>query len=271
MIKSKASCVALCAAVFAALPAVAAEKPADAFATVNGVGLSAKTFEQAVGVNVARGIADGAELRRAVQTELIVREVLNQQAIKQGLDRDEAVKNQLHQATQTILAEAAIADYLIKHPVSETDVLADYDRQVSMLKGAQQYHLYNIMVETEAEARALITQLRGKAAFDKLAAAKSLDPSKRNGGDLGWLVKEQLNPAVAEAVGKMKKGEVLATPVKTPAGWQVLKLADMRAFVPPSFADAKGAIEQALRQKQRTDYIQKLVNDAKIDITQPVK
>ena len=270
MIKQKLSWVVLCAVSLTALSAGAAEKTGEAFATVNGVGLSAKTLEQAVNANVARGVADNGELRRALQTELIVREVLNQQAVKQGLDRDEGVKSQLQQATQTILAEAVIADYMAKHPVSETDVLAEYDRQVGLLKGAQQYHLFNIMVDSEADARAVIAQLRGKAAFDKLVAAKSLDPSKRNGGDLGWLVREQLNPAVADAVGKLKQGEVSA-PIKTQAGWQIVKLAEARPFVPPPFAQAKAAIEQGLRQKQRTEYLQKLVNDAKVDVLQPVK
>ena len=55
-------------------------------ATVNNVKIGAELMEMLVVNNVAQGAKDSPELRAALKTELIAREVLAQEAKKQNLD-----------------------------------------------------------------------------------------------------------------------------------------------------------------------------------------
>ena len=60
------------------------------------------------------------------------------------------------------------------------------------------------------------------------------------------------------------KGGLSVAPIQTPAGWNIIKLEDKRAFVPPSYDLAKNDIRQMLLQKQRFDYVKALRDKAKV-------
>ena len=51
---------------------------------------------------------------------------------------------------------------------------------------SKQYHAHHILVSSRSKAEDLIRQLKSGAHFEALAMSESLDPSGRNGGDLGW-------------------------------------------------------------------------------------
>ena len=66
----------------------AADKP---LATVNGVPIKQALFEQALKQAVAQGNPDSPQLREALTSQLIARELFVQDAAKQGLDKDPEV------------------------------------------------------------------------------------------------------------------------------------------------------------------------------------
>ena len=98
----------LCACLVLTCHAHASEslKPA---ATVNGVKIAGEVLELLVANNVAQGGKDTPELRAALKNELIAREVLAQEAKKQKLDQEPAVKAQLTLQQGSLLADALIA------------------------------------------------------------------------------------------------------------------------------------------------------------------
>lgn len=62
------------------------------------------------------------------------------------------------------------------------------------------------------------------ADFAAMARRHSDDPvSSANGGDLGWIRPEALDPAIQAAISDLDQGQV-TEPVRTPFGWHVLKL-----------------------------------------------
>lgn len=60
-----------------------------AVATVNGVTVPATLLEQVVRNNAKQDITDTPELRQLIRNELILREVLSQEATRRGLDKTE--------------------------------------------------------------------------------------------------------------------------------------------------------------------------------------
>ena len=80
----------------------------------------------------------------------------------------------------------------------------------------------HILVKTEAEALDILQQLHNGASFEELARKYSLDPSARNGGDLGYFGKGDLLPKFEEAVFNLKPGEISGV-VKTSLGYHIIK------------------------------------------------
>jgi peptidyl-prolyl cis-trans isomerase C len=107
----------------------------------------------------AQGQPDSPQLRGAIKEELINREILMQEADKQGLSNSSDVKNQLELARQSIVIRALIADYLKKNPVSDADIKAEYDKFKAQA-GDKEYHARHILVDKKEDAEAIIAKLK---------------------------------------------------------------------------------------------------------------
>lgn len=115
-------------------------------------------------------------------------------------------------------------------------------------------------------AEQLMQQLRGGADFAALARQFSQSATAGNGGQLGWTRRDQLDPAIANAVGLLQPGEVTG-PLEVAGGYSLLALRDMRSTNEPLSRDE---IRDQLR-RQRLDrlargYLTDLRNAAYIDI-----
>lgn len=243
----------------AALPALAQN-----IAVVNGKAIPSSRADMMVSQLAAQGgQPDSPQLRAMVKDELINREVLIQQAEKQGLGNNPEVKAQADIARQSILIRALVADYVKKNPVSEADIKAEYDK-FKASAGDKEYHARHILVEKEDDAKAIIAKLKGGAKFEDLAK-QSKDPgSAANGGDLGWATPVSFVKPFSDALIALKPGQVTDTPVKTQFGYHVIKLEESRAAKIPTLAEVKPQITEALQQKKLQAYQQELRAKAKI-------
>jgi len=238
--------------------------PASAAVVVNGVTISDKTLDKIVKNNVAQGQKDSPELRKVILDELIARELFIQSANKQGLEKSPEVQERLAQIRQDLLIAAVEQEYLKKHPISDADLKAEYDRQITLIGDSQEYNLKQIIVSSEADAKAIIASLKRGESFERLARDKSLDASKQQGGDLGWVLGKQIIPEIANVLANMSKGSLTSAPVQTNLGWHVIKLEDSRPFKAPSFEESKNRVAQTLLQAKRLELLAKLREGAKI-------
>jgi peptidyl-prolyl cis-trans isomerase C len=259
----KLSKFALLAAVLAvAATAHAAEE--KAVALVNGVAIPQARLDLRIKAAAQQGQPDSPELRKAIREDLINLEVISQAAVKNGLDKQPDVAQQLELARESVLANAFVQDYVKTHPISEEAMKQEYETYKQRI-GNKEYKLSHILVATEDEAKKIEAELKKGAKFAKLAKADSKDPgSADKGGELGWAVPTNFVQPFAEAVVKLKKGEVSA-PVQTQYGWHIIKLEDTRDRKMESFDDMKPKIENFLRQKQVQKAIEDLRSKAKVE------
>ena len=240
--------------------------PPGNFALVNSVPLPSALFEQVLKNNAAQGAKETPEIRNLVRSELIGRAALSQEALKLGLDKQEKVQSQMELMKQNLLAEILIEDHLSKNPITEAAIRSDFDRQLVLLKDAKEFKIRDIVLSDEASAKLALANVRKGEAFEKVAKEKSIDISKSEGGDLGWLLAEQIDPLVANVVLNLSKGSVAAAPIRVQNTWHVIKLEDIRNFSPPTFDDANLRIRQALVLKQRNEFINKVLSSAKVQL-----
>ena len=82
----------------------------------------------------------------------------------------------------------------------------------------------HILVKTEQEAKDLYDEITsGKLTFADAAMEKSLCPSSRDGGDLGYFGKSMMVKPFEDACFSMEVGEV-SIPVQTQFGWHLIQL-----------------------------------------------
>lgn len=246
------------------MAAHAADAPKP-LATVNGVKLGTELLDVLVSNALAQGATDSADLRNRLRNELIAREVLAQEARKQGLDKEPAIKAQMALQQNALLSEVLVAKQSEKIKPSDEKLRAEYKRQADLLVDAEEYQVSHIVTHTEADAKAVIKAAKEGVAFDKLAAEKSINPSAKGGGNLGWLLMSQINPSLSNVVANMAEGGITALPIQTQEGWQVLRLDAKRKYKIPTFDESRQQVINAVLANERTEYVQKLVKAAKVE------
>ena len=248
----------------AMIAVVAVPAFAQNLATVNGKAIPAAKADQMVKQVVAQGQQpDSPQLREMVKKELIGREVMLQEANKQGYGNKADVKAAIDNASQSIIINAMLADYVKKNPVKDADIKAEYDKYKAA-NGGKEYHSRHILVTTEQEAKDIITKLKAGGKFEELAKV-SKDGSANNGGDLGWMSPGKLVKPFADAMVALKPGAITETPVKTEFGYHVIKLdeAPRDAQFPP-FDQVKQQISQQMQQGKIAAYRDELQKKAKV-------
>jgi peptidyl-prolyl cis-trans isomerase C len=243
-----------------ALPALAQN-----VAIVNGKPVPTARVDMLKAQLAKSGRPVGAEMEGQLKDEVIAREIFMQEAQKRGLDATDDFKQQMELARQTLLIRELFADYQKANPVTDAEIKAEYDKFAAANSG-KEYHARHILVESEAQAKTIIAQLKKGAKFEDLAKKESKDPgSGANGGDLDWANANSYVPEFSAALVKLKKGETTATPVKTQFGWHVIRLDDVRDAQLPKLEDVKPQIAQELQKQKLAKFQEDLRKSAKIE------
>ena len=126
-----------------------------------------------------------------------------------------------------------------KIDISEQELENFINSEEGRTQLAEQYNVQHILlsvksglseIEIEAienEAVSLLERLENGESFEKLAASYSAGQKALEGGFLGWRTSAELPSLFAEVVSGLTVGEV-AQPVRSGAGFHILKLTDKR-------------------------------------------
>ena len=83
----------------------------------------------------------------------------------------------------------------------------------------------HILVKGEGEAFVALKEIRDGKNFEDVAREKSLCPSRKRGGSLGWFGRGQMVKEFETAAFSGKKGQILG-PVKTQFGFHLIRVED---------------------------------------------
>ncbi|WP_409561401.1 peptidylprolyl isomerase [Hyphomicrobium sp. B1] len=259
----------------AALPLAAAAddkapaSPDKVIATIDGKPITEGDLavaESEIGSDM--GTMPGPQKRASLLEFLIDNQLFAEAAEKDKLDQSADFQTRLTYLKRRALRELYF-EKVIKTGVTDADARKIYDEQVKLLKPEEEVSARHILVDTEAEAKALKEKIDKGADFAQLAKENSKDPgSKDDGGNLGYFGHGQMVPQFEEVVFKLKKGEV-SDPVKTQFGWHLVKLEDRRVKQPPAFDIVKDRIIQSLLLRKAQQTAVSLRSGAKVDVVDP--
>lgn len=227
--------------------------------------------DEAVPMETLQGqvlLASGpAVLRGLVEQKLIEQEATRQKVALTAEETKEletagkAIKDPVVRAAALEKARIGLlARHLLLQGVSEAQVREVYDLYKPELT---QYEIFAIVLLTHKDGRDLQRSLEDGVHFDILAKNFSQDPSRKDGGKVGFLtlpqVRRSLGPAAADEVARLKPNQV-GKMIYTPFGLTVLKVGQVKS----DYKDLKPLAEALLAESKRTDLTFRLFEKAKI-------
>ncbi len=238
----------------------------DIAVIINGNAIDHQTVNSYISMRAQQVQHRGAvssEQHQLLLQEFINSELLYQAAIKAGIDKLAAVKSELETQRQAIIVNHSLRVHL-DSTLTEAAIKEAYDNEYG--QGGTEYHTRHILVESESEANNILAALKRGDDFKKLAAVSSIDPSSSDGGDLGWLGKEEMPATFAAVVTTLKAGEYGTTPAQSRFGWHIIQLDEKRTIAPPAIEQVTAALATALQKEIVTHYIEGLRNSASIEV-----
>ncbi len=183
-------------------------------------------------------------------------------------DYYEKNKSRFMTAEQVKLAyiELKLSDFAKSINPSDEELKSYYEANKDRYVISEKRYASHIVIEIPSEDKAaeakqkadkLFAEIEsGTRSFEEVAKAESADTvSKDNGGDLGIITASDWDKSFNDTVFSLKEGEV-SEPVKTPAGYEIIKLTKLEPAVQKSFEEAKADVDNDYRNEQATEMFQ---------------
>jgi len=209
--------------------------------------------------------------------DVITEELLYQQGLKIGLDKDPGYRSQIakleHQLAIAKRAEMARRVYntqvAAKVEITQADAKNYYDKNADRI--TTKLHLGVISFNDKERAEEALQKIGGGAPFESIA--RSVMGSQVSAGrepwDLGFLSWGQIPVDFVDAVYGLKPGGVSNIVSSKRTGYQIFKLFGARKNPQAEFASMSGLIMNRLRDEKIIEayeqYVEKLKKEANIE------
>jgi parvulin-like peptidyl-prolyl isomerase len=174
---------------------------------------------------------------------------------------------------EQMLADAVRAAVVPPVEMSLDDVAAYFEENRSDYEEEEQVRAMHILLETEADALAVLADLEGGADFAELARERSTGPTAPSGGDLGWFVRGQMVQPFEDAAFALEEREISGV-VETEFGFHVIQVTGHRDAVRPTLEEIVDQVRADAANVQADaafrDWFQGVFDDAEIEIELPV-
>jgi len=208
-------------------------------------------------------MTETADGKKEMLETMIIRELILQEATKDGIENSPAVKEKLDELKKRLVVEAYLKKKVEEQAkVSDEDLKKFYDQNKEKFKTGDQLKASHILVKSEKEANDVLAQLKAGGNFEELAKKLSTDGAAAKGGDLGWFSKGSMIPEFEKVAFAMKEGDTSGA-VKTKFGFHVIKLTGKRAAGMRTFEEVKDQIKTAILPGKQQEVFQKLKDDLK--------
>ncbi|MDP3149790.1 MAG: peptidylprolyl isomerase, partial [Ignavibacteria bacterium] len=169
------------------------------------------------------GLMDNGDTRIKYLQNLVDDELLLSDAKKRGIDKTKSALAELERIKTQELLNAFSKQFIEPAiSISEQDIKNMYIKMNTKIKVK---HLY---ASTLYEAEKLYDRLNKGKTFDELAKEIFHDETlKENGGDLGYISIDEMDPNFEEAAFSMKVGDI-SKPIKTVTGYSIIKVEDIK-------------------------------------------
>ena len=211
----------------------------------------------------AQKMFEGSDGKEKFLGELIKKELLYQDALKKGLDKDAEYLKRVEDFRKiTLIGVLLEKEMESKAKVSDQEVKDYYEKHKEDF-AVGRIRASHILVKTEEDARNILERLKKGEDFAKIAKKSSIDPgSAKNGGDLGFFSAGQMVPEFEAVAVKLKQGEI-SEPLKTKFGYHIIKVTDKKIGKSVEFEKVKNYISQRLSAEKQKGFFDSYIEELK--------
>ncbi|MEM7640361.1 MAG: peptidylprolyl isomerase [Pseudomonadota bacterium] len=200
--------------------------------------------------------------------QLIDQRLLAQEAVRRGLDQQPDAARRLAAGRERLLGNILV-ESLVATEVTDAAIDRMYQEQVKLQQLDDEVRIRRIVVETEAEAIAILDELNSGREFAEAALEHSTDIRTRlEGGDLGWVKPNEMGDPDAAVIGNTVTGAVSEV-FQTEMGWTILKVDERRTTPPKTKAEMRPEIITFMTFTQISDILRELRFSASIQQRNP--
>ncbi len=244
-------------------------------ATVNGTAITQKQFETEL-KNLPpqlQPMAQSPDGRKELLDSMVIREIVYQDAQKQGIESTPDFTERLDEVKKKLLVELDLKKKLDSEiKLTDEDLKKVYEQYKEKFKTDEQIRASHILVKDEKTAQEVLDKLKKGGNFADLAKKYSADSTAEKGGDLGWFDKGKMVPEFDKAAFALKDGETSGI-VKSNFGYHIIKSVGRRPAGYAPFDEVKEQIKAAILPSKQQEVFQKVKADlkknAKIEIKDP--
>ena len=153
------------------------------------------------------------EGRRNFLEQLVEVTMFQKKAQLENLDKADSFKSEVHNGVVVVLSMEHMRKILDQITVDEESAKKYYNEHKDFFTEPDQYHLFQITTDTKDKADAIVKDVNGGKSFIEIARASSIDESKSNGGDKGFVNIDEVAPEIKAVVGSLEKDKI-SEPIK---------------------------------------------------------
>lgn len=193
--------------------------------------------------------------------EIINEKLFLKEAYRRGIDRNKEVRELLEEARKKIIIAKFIEEKVSKNTdVNDKEVEDFYNIHKNEFIVPVKYRASHILTATEQEAKDVLSKLNKGADFAGLAKEFSVDPSKTNGGDLGFFTEGQMIPDFEAACFKLEIGQA-SNIVRTQFGYHIIRLTDKKPAQARALNEVSDQIKRRLLDTKKIEKLQDIIKE----------
>jgi peptidyl-prolyl cis-trans isomerase SurA len=195
---------------------------------------------------------------------------LREQLKRENIDYKDFIQGiRLSMTRSRVLSRAVAQDVA----VDDKSLQAYYDRNQGDFAD-EEYRLQQVFVSSQKAdgadtARRALEALDDGKPFGEVAREFSDEPSRDQGGDIGFVRKQDLMPELREAIKPLAVGAYTRV-VQTPFGYHIIRLNEVKKGEVTDFELVKDRVKETLFQKESEkrykEYVAKLKSSAYIEV-----
>lgn len=202
--------------------------------------------------------------RQVFLKELVDHEMLLQEARRQGLDLDDAIRDRVRRYKEKLLIDELLKDRM-KTTVELTKEELDryYEQHASELLTPLKVRVAQMLLPNYPAAKDLETQVNRGGDFGKFAQRYSIDyKTKAKGGDLGPYRKGLVIPEVDDAIRTLKPG-MISAPIKAENGYYLVMITALEPEIIQADLAKRERLRQELLYLKRKQYFDSVIAEIK--------
>ena len=198
--------------------------------------------------------------------EMVLQKIVYQEAKKMGFKKEKSYEKAVKNFKQEFLKQK-LYNNLVSTAKTQENVQKNYNELLEKSKNKLDFKISYIAVDNQKKAEEIYQKLlKNPSNFAKQAKKISIDAeTAKKGGNLGFVFEDNLPASLVENLKQLKKNQI-TKPIAVVDSWFIVQLQQTRKAEILPFEKAKEQLAENLAKLAVEDFVEKSLEQAKINI-----